>query len=476
MNSFALKDATVIVGDGTALPGASVLVEDGRITAVGSGLTVPEGMPTHDCSGKWVMPGMIDVHTHVVMWGGEANWGNILDTPDEYLMVRAASYLPWWLEGGFTTVLDALARRDMPFELRRAQRDGIVAGPRLLVAGPALVATGARGSFFGPREVSGPHEARKAAREQVSIYRNADVVKVMCTSEVLTGHVESRVQLIPEEVITMVDEAHRAGVATHCHAYGGPGVKLAIESGVDVIVHGQPIGWEPPPNLDYGGWQSSRKIDGGLYADSDYSGNYALMVENGTKWAPTLSYYDLIYNHHWDEFRSKVHPFICGRVENVALGMQENFRRAIDAGVQVACGTDAGMPFTYHGDSAYELELYVRFGMSTMEAITSATKNAAEALWIEDRVGTVEIGKLADLLVLSADPLADITCLQRKGEVIEKVFLEGRLVAEDGAVAQPTRETILGQLRQLETLEELLGHRSPYMNGALGKRVVMPCC
>lgn len=474
MTLTALTNATVIVGDGTLVEKATVVLRDDKIVDVTTAeLDVACDVTRVDCAGKWVMPGMIDVHTHTVMWGGETNWGNILDTPDEYLMVRSAAYLPWWLEGGFTTVLDALARRDMPFEMRRALRDGIVSGPRLLVAGPAIVATGARGSFFGPREVSGADEALKAAREQTSIYRSADVVKIMCTSEVLTGHLESRVQLLESEIAATVDEAHRSGVPVHCHAYGGPGVRRAVEQGVDVIVHGQPIGWEPGPRDTPGVWQSLRKIDGGRYADTDYSGNYALMADRGTIWAPTLSYYDLIRNHHWDEFTRHVSPMICSRVEIIAELLEQNFRLALDAGVRVACGTDAGMPFTYHGDSAYELELYVRYGMTPMQAIVAATKTAAEALWIEDRVGTVEAGKTADLLVLNTDPLTDIRVLQRKGEVIERVYRDGELVATEGIVHPPTRAAILTQLRQLETLEEVLGHRSPYSTGALGS---LPCC
>ncbi|SLF24448.1 amidohydrolase family protein [Mycobacteroides abscessus] len=474
MASTALINATVIVGDGTTVDNASVVLDGDKIIAVtGSDLDIASDVERIDCTGKWIMPGLIDVHTHTVMWGGETDWGNILDTPDEYLMVRSAAYLPWWLEGGFTTVLDALARRDMPFEMRRALRDGIVAGPRLLVAGPAIVATGARGSFFGPREVSGADEALKAAREQTSIYRSADVVKIMCTSEVLTGHLESRVQLLESEIAATVDEAHRSGVPVHCHAYGGPGVQRAVEQGVDVIVHGQPIGWEPGPRDTPGVWQSLRKIDGGKYANTDYSNNYALMAERGTIWAPTLSYYDLIRNHHWEDFTRHVSPLICSRVDTIAGLLEENFRLALDAGVRVACGTDAGMPFTYHGDSAYELELYVRYGMTPMQAITSATKTAAEALWIEDRVGTVEAGKTADLLVLSDNPLTDIRVLQRKGEVIERVFRDGEQVATNGTVHPPTRQAVLTQLRQLETLEEVLGHRSPYATGALGR---LPCC
>lgn len=474
---IAFVNATVIVGDGSVLKRHTVAVKDGRIAAVSAVTSEPiEAGEVVDCEGKWLMPGMIDVHTHTAMWGGETDWGNILDTPDEYLMVRAATYLPWWLEAGFTTVMDGLARRDLSYELRRAQRDGLVTGPRLLVAGHSIVATGARGSFFGPREVSGSDEALRAARESTAIYRNADAVKLMCTSEVLTGQMESRVQLIDSELAAAVDEAHRSGVPVHCHAYGGPGVKAAIEQGVDVIVHGQPIGWEPGPSDDPSIWQSSRRIDGGKYADTDYSGNYQLMVERGTIWAPTLSYYDLIRNHHWDEFRSAVNPFICSRVDAVATAMEENFRRAHEAGVKIACATDSGMPFTYHGDSAYELELYVRYGMTPMEAIVSATKTAAEALWLEDRVGTVEVGKSADLLVLNEDPTKDIRVLQRKGEVIERTYLEGRLLSVSGKVVVPTREAVLGQLRQLETLEEMLGHRSPYLTGALGKRITLPCC
>ena len=474
MASTALINAPVIVGAGRTVDNASVVLDGDKIIAVtGSDLDIASDVERIDCTGKWIMPGLIDVHTHTVMWGGETDWGNILDTPDEYLMVRSAAYLPWWLEGGFTTVLDALARRDMPFEMRRALRDGIVAGPRLLVAGPAIVATGARGSFFGPREVSGADEALKAAREQTSIYRSADVVKIMCTSEVLTGHLESRVQLLESEIAATVDEAHRSGVPVHCHAYGGPGVQRAVEQGVDVIVHGQPIGWEPGPRDTPGVWQSLRKIDGGKYANTDYSNNYALMAERGTIWAPTLSYYDLIRNHHWEDFTRHVSPLICSRVDTIAGLLEENFRLALDAGVRVACGTDAGMPFTYHGDSAYELELYVRYGMTPMQAITSATKTAAEALWIEDRVGTVEAGKTADLLVLSDNPLTDIRVLQRKGEVIERVFRDGEQVATNGTVHPPTRQAVLTQLRQLETLEEVLGHRSPYATGALGR---LPCC
>jgi imidazolonepropionase-like amidohydrolase len=466
-----LKNADkVILGDGKTIEHASVAFDGKSITAVGPGLS-EEGAEVVDCHGKVIMPGLIDVHVHIAMWAGEVDWGNILDIPDEYLAMRATTYLSWWVQNGFTTIFEPLARRDLPFEMRRALRDGIIPGPRLLVSGPAIVGTGARGMFFGPREITGADEARRAVREQISIYRNADIIKIMATSELLTGHVESRVQLTAEEIRAMVDEAHKAGAPVHCHAYGGPGVTLAVENGVDLIIHGAPIGWEFEPNLAFGDWQASRRIDGGHFANTDYMGTYEKMASKGVFWAPTLSYYYKIYNEYWQEFQRKINPFIVGRAQLVGESMERNFRLAHEAGVPIVLGSDSGMPYSYHGDSAWELGLYVRYGMSESEAIHAATGRAAKALWIDDRTGTLSIGKRADVLVLGADPLADISVLTRPG-AIEKVYLEGRLAAENGRAVPIARATMLHQLQRLESLEELLTHRSPYETGALGKRIV----
>jgi imidazolonepropionase-like amidohydrolase len=466
------KNAKVIVGDGTVLERGSVLVDGRDIAAVGAQLGQEPDMQVIDCAGKVLMPGLIDAHVHIAMWAGEVDWGNILDIPDEYLAARASTYLGWWIRKGFTTIFEPLARRDLPFELRRALRDGIINGPRLLVSGPAIVGTGARGTFFGPLEITGVDAMRKAVREQISIYRNADVIKIMATSEMLTGHVESRVQLTGDEIAAAVDEAHKAGVPVHCHAYGGPGVALAVQNNVDLIIHGQPIGWEYEPNVAYGAWQTHRKIDGGRRGNGDYMGTYGKMADKGIFWAPTLSYYYKIRNEHWEEFQTKINPFIVGRAELVAESLERNFRLAHEAGVPIVLGSDTGMPFTYHGDSAWELTLFVKYGMTAGEAIEAATLRAAKSLWIDDRTGSLARGKRADLLVLGADPLRDIAVLT-KDDVIERVYLEGELRAERGAALPVSRQTMLRQLDKLETLDELLGHRSPYDSGALGKRVIV---
>jgi imidazolonepropionase-like amidohydrolase len=468
---IVLKNAAkVIVGNGECLDAVSVRIEDKKIVAVGRDVS-EDGAEVVDCRGKFVMPGLIDAHVHIGMWAGEVDWGNILDIPDEYLAMRATTYLSWWIQNGFTTIFEPLARRDLPFEMRRALRDGVIMGPRLLVSGPAIVGTGARGMFFGPREVTGADEARRAVREQISIYRNADIVKIMATSEMLTGHVESRVQLTGEEIAAMVDEAHKAGVPVHCHAYGGPGVKLAVENGVDLIIHGAPLGWEFDPNLQQGDWQSERRFDGGKFANRDYMGNYELMARKGVFWAPTLSYYYKIYNEHWEDFQKKINPFIVGRAQLVGESLERNFRLAYEAGVPIVLGSDTGMPYAYHGESAWELSLFVRYGMPASEAIEAATGRAAKSLWIDDRTGTVAVGKRADLLVLGADPIADITVLTQPG-AIELVYLEGRLAARSNVAVPVSKATMLKQLAKLETLEEMLTHRSPYDTGALGKRIV----
>ena len=215
-----------------------------------------------------------------------------------------------------------------------------------------------------------------------------------------------------------------------------------------------------------------RLVDGGKRANTDYMATYGKMAEKGIFWAPTLSYYYKIRNEHWEEFQAKVNPFIVGRAELVAESLERNFRLAHEAGVPIVLGSDTGMPFTYHGDSAWELGLMVKFGMRAEEAIEAATLRAAKSLWIDDRTGSLEAGKRADLLVLDKDPLRDITILTEK-DAIAQVYLEGELRAEHGKALPVERAAMLRQLEKLETLDELLTHRSPYDTGALGKRVVV---
>jgi imidazolonepropionase-like amidohydrolase len=431
----------LIVGNGEVVENASILVEGNKIIGVGRAVEAP-GAQIVNCSSKFIMPGLIDVHVHIAMFAGEVNWNYLANIKDDYLAVRAYTYLNWWIQNGFTTIFEPFARNDIPFELRRALRNGIINGPRLLVSGGGITGTGSMVRSIGPVEVTGAEETRRKVRILASHEYEVDVVKIRTTAEMLEGIVESRLRLTPEEAAAAVDEAHKAGIPVHSHSYGGPGVRLAINAGVQLIIHGQPIGWEFEPNLSYGSWQSNKLIDGGSFAKTDYMDNYALMAEKGIYWAPTLSYYYKIYNEHWDEFQRHNDPFTCGRAQLVAESIERNFRLAHEAGVPIVLGSDTGMPFTYHGDSAWELGLYLKFGMSEGECIEAATLRAAKSLWIDDRTGSLEVGKRADMLILGKDPLADIMVLSQTG-VIERVYVDGELRAENHRALAVPRAVML---------------------------------
>ncbi len=436
------KDADkVIIGNGDVVEKASILVEGKKIVGVGREVGA-EGATVVDCSGKTLMPGLIDVHVHIALWAGEANWDHLSYIKDDYLAIRACTYLNWWVQNGFTTIFEPFARNDIPFELRRALRNGIVNGPRLLVSGGAVTGTASMAKAVGPVEVSGADETRRKVRALTGHAYEVDVLKIRTTAEMLEGIVESRLMLTPEEAATAVDEAHKAGIPVHSHSYGGPGVRLAIDAGVQLIIHGQPLGWEFEPNLDYGDWQSSKVLDGGKFAASDYMDNYGLMAERKIFWAPTLSYYHKIYHEHWDEFQRQTDPFTCGRSQLVAENIERNFRLAHEAGVPIVLGSDTGMPFTYHGDSASELGLYRKFGMSEAECIEAVTLRAAKSLWIDDRTGSLEAGKRANTLILNQDPLTHIAALTQPG-VIERVYVDGELRAENNRALPVSRDVML---------------------------------
>ena len=441
MQKLFTNAVKIIVGNGEVIEKGALLVEGKKIIGVGREVAA-DGAEVVDCAGKILMPGLIDVHVHIALFAGEINWDHLAYIKDDYLAVRAYTYLNWWVQNGFTTIFEPFARNELPFELRRALRNEIVNGPRLLVSGGGVTGTASMVKSIGPVEVTGPDETRRKIRILTSHEYEVDVIKIRTTAEMLEGIVESRLRLTPEEAATAVEEAHRAGVPVHSHSYGGPGVRVAIDAGVQLVIHGQPIGWEFEPNLDRGDWQSSKVIDGGNYEKRDYMENYGLMAERGIFWAPTLSYYYKIYNDHWEEFQQHNNPFTCGRSQLVAETIERNFRLAHEAGVPIVLGSDTGMPFTYHGDSAWELGLYLKFGMSESECIEAATLRAAKSLWIDDRTGSLEPGKRADMLILGKDPLSDITVLTDPG-VIERVYVDGDLRAENNQVVPVPRDMML---------------------------------
>ncbi|NLE76345.1 MAG: amidohydrolase family protein, partial [Chloroflexi bacterium] len=313
------------------------------------------------------------------------------------------------LEAGFTTLRDAGNRGYVDVALRDAINAGWLEGPRLKVAGIALAATGGHmdrtkglaphvGIDQSTNMADSPDEARRSARYQIKM--GADFIKIAATiSEYVRkfGGLCSQ-ELTFETMKAICEVAHWAGrpVAAHCH--GGQGVTDAILAGVDTLEHGRFV--------------SDEQLD--------------MMAERGVFLIPTMSPEGRVMEQGRQPGSSDVDwAWTCKAND----AMYDAVLRAHKRGVQVAVGSDATMPYVFHGENAYEMELFVRAGLTPMEAIVAGTKVGAAAVGMGDEVGTVEVGKFADLVVVDGDPLADIRILQDMAR-IKKVLKGGRVMVE----------------------------------------------
>lgn len=377
-----IKGGLLIDGTGRAPVADSVIViTDNKITAVGkaSEVTMPEGeYELLDASGKTVLPGLIDCHVHLTM-DPDANSEPKSREPDTLTALRAANNARLTLAGGITTVRDVGAKGYADISLKKAINDGIAIGPRLLASGKNLCITGGHGHGAG-REVDGPDDARKAAREQIKA--GADVIKLMATGGVLTPGVEpGSPQLTVEEMRAAVEEAHKAGRKTASHAQGNTGIKNAILAGIDSVDHG-------------------------CFLDEEA---IQMMLDRGTFLVPTLSAPHNIIKHG---LAAGIPEFAVRKTERVKDAHFASFQNAYKAGVKIAMGTDAATPFNRHGENSSELVLMVSAGMAPMDAVVCATARAAELLGLSEQIGTIETGRLADILIVNNNPLEDMNCIR----------------------------------------------------------------
>jgi imidazolonepropionase-like amidohydrolase len=396
--------ATLI--DGTGAPAqrdTAVLVNDGRIAAVGPRQTItrPPDAEVIDCAGLTLLPGLIDCHDHLAShtYSLAHRWG--LDQPQSTRHVRTASVLPHTLATGYTTVRDA-AGLDAGF--KQAMEEELLQGPRLLLAVNIISPTGGLGDRISPSGHSccvptdpslpegvanGVEGVRAIARTMVRA--GADVIKCATTGGASSrpGHGPKDSAFNLDEMQALVDEAHALGRRVMCHALGGPGLRTAIEAGVDSIEHG-------------------------CYLDEDPE-LIAMMAEKGIFFVPTFT----VYIFH----REVSPPHVRVRGRDLEPHHIESLQRALEAGVKVGAGTDAGGH--QHHINARELQCLVEAGMSSMQALQAATGWAAECLGIDRDVGTIQPGKLADLVLIDGDPLQDITVLQDL-QRIRLVFKEGQ--------------------------------------------------
>jgi imidazolonepropionase-like amidohydrolase len=389
-------------GSARLLTDQVIIIRGERIAEVGpaGSVAIPSGAELIDLRQATVLPGMIDTHTHLFLTGesGGRYDEQLLKESWQYRTIEAVVNARKDLEAGFTALRDLETEGAMygDVDVRKAINRGLIPGPRLQVATRALSTTGGYALEgyspevvvpSGVQVVDSPWAARQAVREQIKY--GADLIKVYSTHRfrfTADGHLDSIPTFTLEELQAIVDEAHRQHVKVACHAYGGVGLRNAIAAGVDSIEHGL--------ELDDTSLQE--------------------MVGKGIYLVPTLYVYEV---EPEEDLRATEGKTSRARIH------EASFRRALASGVKIAFGTDVG-PFP-HGTQAKEFEYMVRFGMTPAQALCSGTQRAAELMGWQDRVGSLERSKFADVIAVSGDPLSDITELERvkfvmKGGVVVK--------------------------------------------------------
>jgi imidazolonepropionase-like amidohydrolase len=417
--TIVLKAARIFDGKSKSLiPNGVVVVQGDKIVDVGSNVAVPGDAKVIDLGDMTLSPGFMDAHTHLTLdFSGDFNKRRLeqLDLNVSEQAIRAVGYARTTVEAGFTTVRDVgsrfvSSREFVDVALRNAINKGVIIGPRMLVATKGIGATGGhfdptggfRDFLFGREPdytdgiANGPDEVRKAVRFEVK--NGADVIKAAVSGGVLSLADEvDTPQFTPAEMTALVDESHRLRkkVAVHCH--GDQAAREAIEAGVDSIEHGS---FMKPETV-------------------------ALMKKKGTFLTPTLM----------------AAEYIVGKIESYPAPLQakaraaynarsEMFRNALKMGVKISFGTDAAV--FPHGQNAKEFALMTGLGMAPIDALKAATSNDAELLGISEKVGTLEKGKVADIVAVPGDPMTDITATER----VSFVMKEGKVIRNGPPTAQ----------------------------------------
>jgi imidazolonepropionase-like amidohydrolase len=411
-----MRGRTIIAGGlvvaGTAaapIENGIVVVENGRIAAVGPATQFGafDGDAEHvDATGGTVTPGLIDTHIHIFH---ETKMRRLSDAA---AALWGARYAQSALRGGVTTIRDLGCQTDAVFGLKQALASGWVSGPRLLACGRAICMTGGHGWANLSTEADGPDEVRRTARAQIKA--GADVLKLMASGGAGTpGELPTQAQMSVDELRAGADEAHAAGKPVAVHALATRGILNAIAAGADSVEHG-------------------------VFLDDTC---VEAMLARNVALCPTISVYPRIVERGP---AGGEQDFVVQRSIKLLEPHFASLRRAVSAGVRIVFGTDSTTLYNPLGDIEREIDLMARAGMDPLDIIRSATSRAAEACGIDGEVGTLEVGKAADIVLVDGDVRGDIAVMTR----IRSVWRDGVvLYRADGDQPHPPRSALLGSLR-----------------------------
>lgn len=394
------ENAHIITGTGDAFVG--YLAVDGETISEVASDAPPashSGTERVDLKGRTITPGFIDCHVHLRNDGLADPRAQAAQDSDAVAVLRSTRNALRTLQGGVTTLRDCGSRGGIDLEIRKAAREGLCLTPRLVLSGMMICMTGGHGWQLG-LEADGVDGVRRAARSQIKA--GVDNVKLIASGGILTQGTEiGSPQFTVEELRAAAEEAHSAGKTCCAHAHGATAVKNATRAGVDSVEHG-------------------------YFIDDE---GIELMLQHGTYLVATSAAVRNVVKHGEE---SGIRPDVVRKARSAIDHHINGFQKSRKAGVKLAMGTDTGVPFTDHGNNLDELVYLVEMGLSPMDAIRVSTLESARLLKMDDRVGSLEPGKLADFLVIDGDPLANIAVLQAR-ERLRKVVLGGREVVDRDA-------------------------------------------
>jgi len=413
MTTKVIKGGPLIdVNTKTTITEGVVVIEDKKITAVGkkSDVNIPSGKDVEiiDAEGKTIMPGLIDSHVHIYTDGETSDFNSMpIVNNNMTLAMKSVPRLKRTLEMGITSLRDGGSGWGwLEVALRDAIIRGDIIGPRFFATGYHLSVTGGHGYFLPPWlanmpvhpeqstiHCDGPDAWRNAAR--LNIYNGTDNIKVVASRSVISPGVAGAPQATLEELTAALEEAHKMGKKTMAHSEGLIATKNAIKAGVDAVVHA-------------------------TFTNEECAD---MFIENGVFLQGTNALLKMIYQDRNNELPD----WQKEKAGEAWEDRRKNFKMYLKKGIKMPLASDAGCSYFRQGDNAKELEALVELGMTPMEAILSGTIIAAEDIGIDDIAGSLEKGKMADIILVYGDPLQDISILS-KAEKIKMVMKEGETI------------------------------------------------